>query len=1436
MNFNFSPEIILSAACLAISLVIAGLGLRLRIINGAKSLAALNLIVIVCASANILSLLAGNNDLRWFFGSFQFVFGGVGGVLFIFAYRYCFPQKPFSRKLLFFFMAEFLVTAILALTDRFHPLMRQNLYLLSGNPSRLVPAHYGAWYWIDVVFGLLMYLVAAGMLTQTLIRTPQVYRRQVTLLLAGLVVPAAGMVLVLSGITKMFQVEYFLAVLSVTNILLAWGVFTRQFASIMPFAHDLIFLSSTQGSLVVGEDFKILDANPAALELLERSQDSVIGSDLTAILPVDPAQVAPASEPALAQRVQLGERNLLVFFSPVRNPWEQLVGWLVMLHDFTEFSRLQAALQESEQKYRSVSDNAMDGIVIIQEGLVRYANQRLLEMRGEDNQAVINQPFTNFVAPDYRAEVMNHYLSRVGGQSGPELYETCLVRKDDSLISVEISASRIEYKGLSAVVAFVRDITDRKKTELELDQVQGRYRNFIEQSLDGFILIDETLRVVEWNKAMQAISGLPRERVFGKPFAEVMYGLVPPEGQVPGLLEQIGKSLSDSLSAGGLPNDALFMESLLCREDGTRRLTQQVVSPIHGDAAIQLGITVRDVTDLKQAEINVRESEQRFRSLADAAPVMIWMADREGTGIYFNRPWEQFTGHTVDELMAFGWTAFVHPDDLLLVWETIKQADREGRGFNLEVRFRRADGLYRWLLVSASIRTAFTGALTGFTASCVDITDQKEREFELRGLTRAIEQSPVVVVITDLKGDIEYVNPRFCELTGYTSAEVIGKNPRILKSGEMSGKEYARLWSTISKGGEWHGVLHNKKKNGDLYWERATISCITDTRGQPTHYLAVKEDITAQTLVEQDLRIQQARLESVVNNPLIGIGLSNKLGRYTYVNQRLAGMLGYTVEQLLGKSIQDVTHPEDQESTRALNLALYDGTIDQFKQEKRFIRKDGVSFWGEVTCMPVDDQNGSIQEGIGFITDISEGRAIQEKLRASEELYRSVINASPDIITITDLDGRIRYASPVSLRSFGYNNLDDWVGLWLVELIVPEDRPVAMENMEHLRLHYPPEVVEYRCLRRDGSIFHLEVNSDVLRGQDGRPEGFVFIARDISARKEMEAEQHRRMAELEALHETMNDVTSELELSRLLEAIVGRVMSLLGAAECEVALYDEAKDILRTVVSVSRDKDYTGVELKIGEGIMGRAAQLRKTIFIEDYATWEGRSPKFSPVHRAVISVPLINNQKLLGVIAVGADPGVRIFALPDIRLIEMFCQQAAIAIQNAELYAKVKHLAVTDALTGLNNRGAFFDRARQEFNRSVRYGHKMSVIMLDVDHFKQVNDKFGHAAGDEALRLIARLCQGIIRDSDVAGRYGGEEFVILLPETGLNGAISTAQRLCEQIASSNLQSERGTLRMTASIGIAELTADVLDLEVLLDKADQALYRAKQAGRNRVAI
>ncbi|HMN59941.1 MAG TPA: sensor domain-containing diguanylate cyclase, partial [Anaerolinea sp.] len=244
----------------------------------------------------------------------------------------------------------------------------------------------------------------------------------------------------------------------------------------------------------------------------------------------------------------------------------------------------------------------------------------------------------------------------------------------------------------------------------------------------------------------------------------------------------------------------------------------------------------------------------------------------------------------------------------------------------------------------------------------------------------------------------------------------------------------------------------------------------------------------------------------------------------------------------------------------------------------------------------------------------------------------------------------------------------------------------------------------------------------------------------------------------------------------------------------------------------------------------------RRTVIIEDYATWEGRSPKFDPVHRTVICVPLMYNQELLGAISVGADPDLKKFDLRDIRMIEMFSQQAAIAIHNARLFSEVQRLAVTDVLTGIYNRRAFFDRARQEYNRSVRYGHRISVIMLDVDHFKGINDRFGHAAGDETLRTIANLCTSNLRSCDILGRYGGEEFTILVPETPLNGALTIAQRLCDQIAAISISSERGVIRVTASIGVAEMSEEISGLDDLIDRADQALYRAKQSGRNRVAI
>jgi diguanylate cyclase (GGDEF)-like protein len=168
------------------------------------------------------------------------------------------------------------------------------------------------------------------------------------------------------------------------------------------------------------------------------------------------------------------------------------------------------------------------------------------------------------------------------------------------------------------------------------------------------------------------------------------------------------------------------------------------------------------------------------------------------------------------------------------------------------------------------------------------------------------------------------------------------------------------------------------------------------------------------------------------------------------------------------------------------------------------------------------------------------------------------------------------------------------------------------------------------------------------------------------------------------------------------------------------------------------------------------------------------------------------------------------------------------------KLRAKLKRLAVTDPLTGVNNRRRLMKSGRRERERSLRHGHPLSVMMIDVDHFKRINDRFGHDNGDTALRELARIATKLLRSSDVFARLGGEEFAALLPETDADGALTLAQRLRARVEECSIETDLGPLRFTISIGVSTFEDDDRSIKVPLGRADKALYAAKRAGRNRV--
>lgn len=221
----------------------------------------------------------------------------------------------------------------------------------------------------------------------------------------------------------------------------------------------------------------------------------------------------------------------------------------------------------------------------------------------------------------------------------------------------------------------------------------------------------------------------------------------------------------------------------------------------------------------------------------------------------------------------------------------------------------------------------------------------------------------------------------------------------------------------------------------------------------------------------------------------------------------------------------------------------------------------------------------------------------------------------------------------------------------------------------------------------------------------------------------------------------------------------------------------------------------------------------------------------------SVIGIPVMIGNSRLGVLGLYHTHGKKRFTERDLALAESIGHQAGIAIQNSRLFKDVQRMAITDPLTGWYNRRYFFTQAQNELDRTLRYGHALSMIMLDIDRFKLVNDTYGHLMGDHVLQAIARRIEKSLRKPDIYARLGGEEFVILLPETGALSAQQAAERIRLTIADQPIATAKGPILITISLGVASIHGEqISEVEKLLDMADQALYAAKSAGRNRVGV
>jgi diguanylate cyclase (GGDEF)-like protein len=312
------------------------------------------------------------------------------------------------------------------------------------------------------------------------------------------------------------------------------------------------------------------------------------------------------------------------------------------------------------------------------------------------------------------------------------------------------------------------------------------------------------------------------------------------------------------------------------------------------------------------------------------------------------------------------------------------------------------------------------------------------------------------------------------------------------------------------------------------------------------------------------------------------------------------------------------------------------------------------------------------------------------------------------------------------------------------------------------------------------------------------------------------------------LYEVSSRLNTILDLEAALQEVSNLMRVAMGAQKCGV---------------IQAERFGMLSELGFPTSIAYQAIEQRSVVVIADVpASADKPLPKSALLLgiRSVLCVPVMIGEEILALIYVyKTDPAARPFDQHDVQLAVAISHQAALTIQRARLLEKAHTLeqwAITDSLTGMYNRRQFLDLAEREFQRSRRYKHPLSAMMLDVDYFKQVNDVHGHAVGDQVLVTVAARCRSELRGIDLLGRYGGDEFAVLLMETELDNAREVAERLRRRVTETPVGTDQGMLTITISIGCAALADDRPDIASLLNYADAALYSAKKAGRNRVEV
>ncbi len=722
----------------------------------------------------------------------------------------------------------------------------------------------------------------------------------------------------------------------------------------------------------------------------------------------------------------------------------------------------------------------------------------------------------------------------------------------------------------------------------------------------------------------------------------------------------------------------------------------------------------------------------------------------------------------------------------------------------------------------------------------------QESENNFRLLVKTI---PSVVFRGYPDWSVDFFDDKFEKATGYAIEDFNSKRLKWDELIEPEDLDKAKeiLTQALKTNKSYVREYRIKLKSGEIRWIRERGQIICDADGAVDYISGIFSDITEEHGLQESLEQLQWQNEAILNAAGEGVFGLDQTGRGTFVNPTALALTGFQAEEVLGQNMHGLMHYKkaDGNTYHEEDCPIY-ATL-RFGERKEvsedvFWTKEGAPLPVEYVATPLE-RDGKIMGAVGVFRDITQRKRGEAELKTAYRYLNNIFDNSAEAIGIVDRHGMVKRWNKSCEDIYGYS-FEELRGKRAFDLYADKD---ALANMLiQLRQDGCVKDYEIEMKRKDGSTFPCSLSVKVLRDENHQNMGSVTIARDLTEHKE-------NLRKLQAANEQLQVLVSESNRRNQQMTLLQKMSDVFQSCQTSGETYRAIANFVPQFFP-----DHSGALYILNNSknlfemtsIWGDAPNLE--LVFDHQECWSLRRSRAYLVHDSGTAM----NCRHLGADTPGSYLCVPLMAQGEVMGILHLCKAApepadqikdtgqfagtlaeamALALANLKLRETLRNQAIRDGLTGLFNRRYLEETLERELSRGKRSGSPLGVIMLDLDHFKEYNDNYGHNAGDELLCALGQIIQDTVRREDIACRYGGEEFLLIMPGAPLDVALDRARSLNERVRQLHLQSS-SLKAITISAGVAIFPDHGASGKEVILAADAALYQAKEAGRDRVVV